>query len=157
MSAGASPVPVVTSTGTVRPSATATLDLPSGLTLLDYGPAQAYCKAVGTVDEFDARYTGMVPAKRLSFYTWRCADGVLLECTGGYLIQCLPRKRILDPSYAGFCAQIGTGDPPVGVWAQEYAYFVTCKDGQPVITGEKRLDARGFDTAAWKTIPPGTP
>ncbi|MBV8675453.1 MAG: hypothetical protein JOZ33_18670, partial [Acidobacteriaceae bacterium] len=58
-----------------------------------------YCRAVGTIDKPDARYTGpRLPvwmAEKLNlkpdqakFMEWRCADGQVLACLYGANIPC---------------------------------------------------------------------
>ena len=64
-----------------------------------YSSPVAYCKAVGTIDKPDARYTGpKLPgwmAKDLNLKTnqskymeWRCANGAVLACVYGANIPC---------------------------------------------------------------------
>ena len=64
-----------------------------------YTPPVDYCRAVGTIDKPDARYTGpKLPrwmAKQLNLTTgqsdqmeWRCASGKVLACVYGANIPC---------------------------------------------------------------------
>ncbi|MGE3858222.1 MAG: hypothetical protein AB7G21_14810, partial [Dehalococcoidia bacterium] len=113
------------------------------------------------VDDFDARYTGVVPQMLIPWHYWRCMDGNLMECSGwgaghGFL----------------HCAELDFSEAPQGPMADnckkegriiQWAYVSTlgyiwgCKDGIPVIVGQKAVDSRGFDSAVWRIVPRGIP
>src|SRR6202007_1910319 len=79
----------------------------------------AYCKAVGTIDKPEARYTGPklpawmardlnLKAGQSKMMEWRCADGAVLACVYGANIPCGSKantSQTLTPAIADYCRQ----------------------------------------------------
>jgi hypothetical protein len=139
----------------------------------------AYCKAIGTIDEPDARYAGTgVPDWVLKPYftaqdiaaaraqgrqpvygvSWRCVKGDVLVCQNAQTPSCLKPDTDRTPSAAmqKFCED-GQGSSPVvprvvtGT-ARMLAYEWGCQGKVPVIVKETPLDAEGFVAADWKHV-----
>lgn len=129
----------------------------------------AYCKAVGTIDTPDSRYTGpKLPAwmaKELNlktsqgkFMEWRCANGTVLACLYGANIPCdskantsrKPTAAIVDyckqnPD-AAFVPMVVTGHDTTVSWA--------CHSTNPVVIRSAAVDAQGYAKAYWRTVSP---
>ena len=128
-----------------------------------------YCKAVGTIDKPDARYTGpKLPgwmAKDLNLKTnqskymeWRCANGVVLACVYGANIPCdskantseKPTSAIVD-----YCRQ----NPdsmfvPMVVTGHETTVSWACHGSNPTVIRSAEVDAQGYAKAYWKVVSP---
>lgn len=139
----------------------------------------AYCAAVGTVDEPDARYSG--PAKPdavikgimkaldmpsdapaepfVETTVWRCMGGKLLACNIGANIPCMGKAntdRAPIPAVEQYCKENPSSDGiPAVVTGRETVYEWGCKDGQPTILRQfTQVDAQGFLSAFWYEIAP---
>jgi len=129
----------------------------------------AYCKAVGTIDKPDSRYTGpKLPewmAKDLNlkpdqdkFMEWRCAKGVVLACLYGANIPCdskantsrKPTEAIVDyckqNSDSTFVPMVVTGHETTVSWA--------CHGGVPTVIKSAKVDAQGYTKAYWRKVSP---
>lgn len=129
----------------------------------------AYCRAVGTIDKPDARYTGpKLPgwmAGKLNLtpdqsdrMEWRCAQGAVLACLYGANIPCAAKadtSRHPTPALASYCRtnpeapfvpMVVTGHETVVSWA--------CHAGRPVVTAVGAVDAEGYATAYWWRVAP---
>ena len=140
---------------------------------------QAYCRAVGTIDDPDARYTGRdVPDWiRAAFYTpgqiadikagrqpdygvaWRCVGGEVLGCQNAQTPSCMKPDtgRTPTPAMSEFCRR----DPGASViprvvtgTARMLAYEWICRGAEPSIAKATPLDAQGFVAADWKRVAP---
>lgn len=164
---GAPPSLAATGTVTVATTAQAT-----------YSDPFAYCAAVGTIDQPDARYAGpklppgvvnglqkalnlpgtpAPPVAQNSF--WRCMDGKVYACTVGANLPCQSKadvsKTPADDMNA-FCQQQPAADfIPAAVTGHDTIYEWGCKAGRPEITGQiAQVDARGYRADIWYQIAP---
>ena len=121
----------------------------------------AYCKAVGTVDFPDQRYSGpyltdaIANALRVPVTSspdrvkWRCDGGALLGCTSFRGSSCALTPSVTE--MLEYCTQNPNAQgllAPNGTWS--------CNDTEPVIpAGESwPVDGRGFLPGAWVEISP---
>ena len=134
-----------------------------------YRDPVAYCRAMGTIDRPDARYSGpKLPAWMAAklhldpgqgkLMEWRCARGAVLACLYGANIPCDAKadtSRTPTPAIAAFCSDnpnatfvpmVVTGHQTVVSWA--------CKGGQPVATKVGAVDAEGYAKAYWRRVAP---
>jgi hypothetical protein len=124
----------------------------------------AYCRAVGTIDEPDQRYTG--PRKPQAFWRafemdgshgmleWRCMDRTVYACASGNSPICGkmgPNDNIAairqfcreQPNAIGVPAAV-TGRFPV-TWR--------CRQGKPIMEqGDFRVDNQGYPVEYWKMM-----
>src|SRR5215813_10101554 len=127
----------------------------------------AYCKAVGTIDKPDSRYTGpKLPewmARDLNlkpdqdkFMEWRCAKGVVLACLYGANIPCdskantsrKPTEAIVD-----YCKQNPDSTfVPMVVTGHETTVSWACHGKSPVVINAGAVDAQGYARAYWRTV-----
>ncbi len=117
---------------------------------------QAYCRAVGTIDAPDSRFTGAsVPDWiRAAFFTpdqvaaikaGRQPDyGIAWRCVGGEVLAC---QNAQTPS----CMKPDTDRMPTPGMR---AYDWVCRGPEPTIAKETPLDAQGFVAADWKRVDP---
>lgn len=144
-----------------------------------YSDPFAYCAAVGTIDEPDARYTG--PAVPLSVVEglrkamglsesaplepllrgtyWRCMEGQVYACTVGANVPCTEKADVSrEPTEAmiEFCrSNPGAENIPAAVTGRATVYAWRCAGEEPVV--EKQVaepDARGFLSNFWYQISP---
>ena len=141
---------------------------------------QAYCRAVGTIDAPDSRFTGAsVPDWiRAAFFTpdqvaaikagrqpdygiaWRCVGGEVLACQNAQTPSCMKpdTDRTPTPAMRGFCRDDQGSSPviPRVVTGTErmLAYDWVCRGPEPTIAKETPLDAQGFVAADWKRVDP---
>lgn len=149
-----------TATSLAQPAGTQ----PGGTTGETYSDPFRYCKAVGTVDYVDARYTGeMVPpiiAEALRMprqssrdrVTWRCYEGTLVGCSSFAWPRCgmVPTADEL----VAFCRNFPDVPrliAPQGPWA--------CEAGKPKLPDDASwpVDPRGFAAGAWLAIEQAAP
>lgn len=165
------PAPPVTSTPTAVPTAMATPQ-PSSFT-----DAFAYCRAVGTIDAPDARYTGdkvpeavakaiqkamgLAPDMPLQILQgnsfWRCMDGKVYGCSVGANIPCQSKadtSKTPNDGMTQFCAANPASDfIPAVATGRETIYAWKCVGGKPQI--DKPVftpDARGFIKEFWYAL-----
>lgn len=134
-----------------------------------YSGPVPYCRAIGTIDKPDSRYTGpKLPrwmARKLNLtpgdadkMEWRCANGAVLACLYGANIPCdskanssaQPTAAVSDycrenPD-ASFIPAVVTGHETNVSWA--------CRRGKPYVTGSAELDAQGYVKAYWQPVHP---
>jgi len=133
---------------------------------------QAYCRAAGTIDGPDQRFTGdkipdwMVapfvnPQYPRAIYgiSWRCVQGNVLVCQNAQSPSCLKANTDRTPSAAmsEFCrGNVNSQVIPRVVTGTErmLANNWICRGTEPAIAKESRLDAQGFVTADWKRVDP---
>ena len=131
---------------------------------------QAYCRAVGTIDEPDQRFTGTsLPAwmtapfvnpqypRALYGISWRCMTGSVLVCQNAQSPSCLKANTDQTPSAAmrEFCGSNANSQaiPRVVTGTERMlAYNWVCRGIEPAIAKATRLDARGFVAADWKVV-----
>ncbi|MFN8474980.1 MAG: hypothetical protein U0822_22525 [Anaerolineae bacterium] len=138
-----------------------------------------YCKAVGTIDEPDARYVGPAnpEAVALSLFrsqvspdkpmdpqvvkstTWRCADGKVLACNFGANIPCREKANTDKTPTAAmndFCKANANSDfIPMAVTGRATVYAWKCVNGTPTIDKQvTEPDAQGFLANVWHPVDP---
>lgn len=128
-----------------------------------------YCRAVGTIDKPDARYTGpKLPrwmAKQLNLTTgqsdqmeWRCASGKVLACVYGANIPCNAKANTNSTPTAAitdYCRENPSADSvPAVVTGHETNVSWACRTGQPYVTGSAELDAQGYVKSYWRVMAP---
>jgi len=144
-----------------------------------YGDPHDYCRAVGTIDVPDNRYTGpdepsavlealytpqqIATAKsegrKPNMYSiaWRCMDGQAWACeedmSGAACMQ-VNRSRTPSPEMVRYCqASPGAGIPRAVTGTQwMLAHDWTCRGTSPVIARSHPIDPRGFAPVAWKQL-----
>jgi hypothetical protein len=138
----------------------------------------AYCKAVGTIDAPDARYSGAkVPAlivtglqKALKLTgtptpaltqssLWRCMDSKVYACTVGANLPCADKAnvdRTPTQPMKDFCKANPASDViPAVVTGRDTIFDWRCTGGAPVISKQlTQVDARGYQTDIWYEIKP---
>ena len=132
------------------------------------GPVQ-YCRAVGTIDKPDARYTGpKLPkwmARKLNLnlnqenqMEWRCANGAVMACLYGANIPCNSKANTnSQPSSAvrDYCQQNpDSSSIPAVVTGHETNVSWACRGEQPYVTNTAELDAQGYVKAYWQVVTP---
>jgi hypothetical protein len=145
------------------------LPLGSSAFAQSYADPMPYCKAVGTIDKPDARYTGpKLPAwmaKQLKMQPeqgkmmeWRCADGAVLACQYGANIPCdskavvnqTPTQATLD-----YCRQNPDSQfVPMYVIGHSSAVSWACHGPRPVVLHSAQVDAQGYQTEYWHKVTP---
>jgi hypothetical protein len=134
-----------------------------------YSDPVPYCKAVGTIDKPDARYTGpKLPAwmaKQLNMQPdqgklmeWRCAGGAVLACQYGANIPCdskavtsqKPTQPIID-----YCKQNpGSDFVPMVVTGHDTNVSWACHGSTPAVIHSAQVDAQGYQTTYWHKVSP---
>jgi len=139
----------------------------------------AYCRAVGTVDKPDRRWTGPavpdaviegliraadlpveVPRDQLRRATfWRCMDGHVYACFVGANLPCQSKantRRIPSVAMWRFCRENPDADViPAAVTGRETVYLWRCTGRRPAIVRQVDApDARGFLKRIWYRISP---
>lgn len=124
-----------------------------------YDDPFAYCRAVGTVDYVDYRYTGpatveaitstlLIPAgSARDRVRWRCFEGAVLACTSYIGPICDMAPTVLE--MREFCERNPNVEQllaPSGTWA--------CIDGKPQLPANASwpVDARGFLPQGWIAV-----
>jgi hypothetical protein len=128
-----------------------------------------YCKAVGTIDKPDARYTGpkLPPwmAEKLNLkpsqgklMEWRCANGAVMACLYGANIPCgskaitsqKPTQPIID-----YCRQNPDSQfVPMVVTGHETTVSWACHGPRPEVIESSPVDAQGYAKAYWHAVSP---
>lgn len=153
--------------------------VPPTATPSTFSDAFAYCRAVGTIDAADARYSGpKVPdnvaaalrkAMKLPADTgdpnfaartfWRCMDGQVYGCNVGANIPCSSKASTSQtPSQAmnEFCGANPAADViPAVVTGRETVYSWRCTGGKPAIDKEvTKVDKQGYASNFWYELTP---
>ena len=141
---------------------------------------QAYCRAIGTIDAPDRRFTGhgvpdwiqaaflspqeiaAIKAGRRPDYgiAWRCVQGEVLACQNAQSPSCMKPDTDRTPTAAmrDFCRDDKAALPviprAVTGTARMLAYDWVCRGAAPAIARETPLDAQGFVAADWKRVGP---
>ncbi len=137
----------------------------------------AYCAAVGTIDQPDARYTGpkvpesiaqglkkasgaaadapLEPFTNGSF--WRCVDGKVVACFVGANLPCESKAntdKTPIPAMNEYCTANTTSDfIPAAVTGHDTIYAWACKDGKPAVDKQVfHVDTRGYIQEIWYPI-----
>jgi len=128
-----------------------------------------YCRAVGTIDRPDARYSGpKLPAWMAAtlhldpgqgrLMAWRCARGAVLACLYGANIPCDAKadtSRTPTPAISGFCRENPNATfVPMVVTGHETVVSWACKNGQPLPAKVGAVDAEGYAKAYWRRVAP---
>lgn len=143
-----------------------------------YNDPFAYCKAVGTVDTPDDRYTGPgvpeiiaeglrnafnTPDTPLDIYMrgtfWRCMNGKVYACNVGANLPCQAKAdtdRSPTQAITDFCEQNPDADViPMYVTGRETVYEWRCTNGAPEIVRQLvQPDERGFLSNIWYEVSP---
>lgn len=134
-----------------------------------YADPVAYCKAVGTIDKPDSRYTGpKLPvwmAKDLNLkpgqgklMEWRCAGGALLACVYGANLPCDSKANTSKkPTTAilTYCRQNPDSKfVPMYVTGHETTISWACHGSNPAVIRSAPVDAQGYAKAYWKPVSP---
>lgn len=139
----------------------------------------AYCKAVGTIDAPDARYTGakmpedLAKALRAKFAApvdssleswvnnsfWRCMDGRVYACNTGANLPCQEKadeSRTASAGMIDYCQTNPVTDHiPAFVTGRATIYLWSCTDGKPVVVRAlTKPDARGYIANVWYDLTP---
>ncbi|MDN5864466.1 MAG: hypothetical protein L0I62_04535 [Gammaproteobacteria bacterium] len=144
-----------------------------------YDNVFAYCRAVGTIDRPDARYTGANPppaviaglieafhappsASRTQVFTlstsWRCMDGHVYACTVGANLPCQAQantRRTPTEAENEYCAaNPDAGFIPMSVTGHNTVYDWRC-EGAKAVAGKQlsEVDERGYIADIWYRIP----
>jgi hypothetical protein len=145
-----------------------------------YSDAFAYCRAVGTVDAPDARFTGAkmpqavarglmratgAPAAApldlfVSNSFWRCMNGKVYACTVGANLPCQEKadtRQTATSGMLGFCSDDPNAEIiPAVATGRATVYLWRCSSGTPTVVRQvSQADARGFIANIWYEIPPG--
>jgi hypothetical protein len=138
----------------------------------------AYCRAVGTIDAPDARYTGprvppsvarglqkafaappdgpLEPFLESSF--WRCMDGKVYACSIGANLPCQEKadtSRTPSSGVKEFCRANSDVVVPMYVTGRATVYEWRCANGQPeIVRRVTEVDARGFLANVWYALAP---
>ena len=135
----------------------------------EYRDPLAYCQAVGTINQPDARYVGpKLPAwmaKQLnlqpgqdSMMEWRCSNGAVLACVYGANIPCnstantnqTPTAAITNYCHhnknASFIPMYVTGHETAVTWA--------CQGKTPIVVGIAPTDGQGYASGNWRKVEP---
>ena len=144
---------------------------------LTFDDPVSYCAAVGTIDQFDSRYTGptepeVVRAGLAAAFGnpnalfpeqgvfLRCVDRQLLACTVGANLNCGMVNTSATPTTAEikYCQDNPNSDfIPLVVVGHDGIYDWQCRAGQPSIARQaSHVDPRGFVQEFWHLIPPAT-
>ena len=134
-----------------------------------YADPVAYCKAVGTIDKPDSRYTGpKLPAwmaKDLNLkpdqgklMEWRCANGAVLACVYGANLPCDSKANASQKpttAIAKYCQQ-NPDSKFVPMYVTGHATTVSwaCHGSNPVVIRTAPVDAQGYAKAYWKPVSP---
>ena len=177
-SPAAAPTANVAPTATQAAAPTATQAVaPTATQAATFSDPFAYCAAVGTVDEPDARYVGpkmpdaIVKGVMKAFGAsadapvelfannsfWRCMDGKVYACTVGANLPCTAKadtSRTPTAAETEFCTANPNADVvPAAVTGRETVYEWRCKDGAPEIVRQIFTpDARGFISDFWYAL-----
>lgn len=139
----------------------------------------AYCKAVGTIDAPDERYTGPAVTERIAAglrdafglpasasiapflrgTSWRCMNGALYACNVGANLPCQAKadtSRTPTAAMIQFCTvQPEAAAIPMVVTGRETVYLWRCLQGVPLILKQVTSpDERGFLANIWYRIEP---
>lgn len=151
--------PAPTSAPQIAPLVAEPTTVLAGLPPATYDDPFAYCRAVGTVDYVDYRYTGpatveaitstlLIPAgSARDRVRWRCFEGAVLACTSYIGPICDMAPTVLE--MREFCERNPNVEQllaPSGTWA--------CIDGKPKLPANASwpVDARGFLPQGWITV-----
>ncbi len=137
-----------------------------------------YCRAIGTIDAPDARYTGpklphwivqalrravQAPPSAPSFLfhhtVWRCLEGQVMACTTGANIPCDQKadaSRMPSRGAARYCAHSKTADVvPAYAAGRATVFEWRCAAGEPVAARQiLSVDAAGYPSAFWHAVTP---
>jgi hypothetical protein len=139
----------------------------------------AYCAAVGTLDQPDARYTGpktpdavvkglmkasgASPDAPLAAFSqgtfWRCMDKQVYACFVGANLPCDSKANTSqEPTQpmAEYCKANPAADfIPAAVTGHDTIYAWACKDGVAVTSSQIfHVDSQGYIQEIWYAIPP---
>jgi hypothetical protein len=129
----------------------------------------AYCRAMGTIDKPDARYTGpklpgWMAAKlhlepsQANMMEWRCAGGTVLACLYGANIPCDAKadvSRTPTAGITGYCRENpGSSFVPMYVTGHESVVSWACQGSEAVVSDVGAVDAQGYAKAFWESVAP---
>ncbi|MCL4393978.1 MAG: hypothetical protein M1482_04090 [Chloroflexi bacterium] len=139
----------------------------------------AYCRAVGTIDIPDARYTGdkmpetlakglqkasgASPDAPLQMFVqnsfWRCMDGKVYACTVGANLPCESKgvvSKTPTPGETDYCKSSPDSEYiPAVVTGHDTVYAWRCTAGAPTVVKQVfTTDAQGYIAEIWYVINP---
>ena len=126
---------------------------------------RAYCRAVGTIDEPDSRYTGPKEPKELkeaaglgadevAIFAWRCMDSSVYVCGSGNSSIC-HKMTPYDNMAAikNFCGNEPNAEQVPASDSNRFPASWSCRKGKPYLQGgDFRVDKRGFPVEYWKRL-----
>jgi hypothetical protein len=128
-----------------------------------------YCRAVGTIDRPDARYTGPklpgwmaaqlhLQPDQAKFMEWRCAQGAVLACLYGANIPCNAKavtSREPTAAVIQYCQENpGSDFVPMYVTGHDTVVSWACQGPAPLVKNVERVDAEGYAKAFWQAVSP---
>ncbi len=129
--------------------------------------AQAYCRALGTIDAPDRRWAGpaLPPwiAHRLrladdAWVAWRCAGGRVLACVYGANRRCDAKARTARRAGAAvraYChAHPGAAFVPAVVAGHDDAVWWRCRGRRALAWHADAVDAQGYRARDWQPVTP---
>ncbi len=132
-----------------------------------YTDAQAYCRALGTIDAPDRRWAGpkLPPwiARRMlvdedAWVAWRCADGQVLACVYGANRRCDAKARTsrhADAAVRAYCHAHPDADfVPAVVSGHDDAVWWRCRGRRALAGHVDAVDARGYLARDWQAVTP---
>jgi hypothetical protein len=178
------PATVLPATDVATPTAIA-LASPTASTSVQASPPGtftdpfAYCSAVDTIDQPDARYTGSktpeavvkglmkasgapadAPVQAFSQGTfWRCMDKQVYACFAGANLPCDSKANTSQTPTAAmndYCKANPSADfIPAAITGHDTIYAWACKTGAPVIGSQVfHVDSQGYIREIWYAITP---
>lgn len=134
-----------------------------------YADPIPYCKAMGTIDKPDSRYTGpklpawmakdlnLKPDQR-KLMEWRCAGGAVLACVYGANLPCDSKantSRKPTEGIVNYCKQNSDAKfVPMVVTGHETTISWACHGSDPAVIHSAPVDAQGYAKAYWKPVSP---
>ena len=143
-----------------------------------YDDPFAYCAAVGTVDEPDARYNGPempdsvvqgliqqgivsadAPPEFQKSAVWRCVNGQVWVCHFGANLPCQEKADLAQTPTAEmeeFCTANPTAEViPAAVTGRATVYEWKCSEGKPAVVRQVfQADAQGYLSDFWYELTP---
>jgi hypothetical protein len=129
-----------------------------------------YCTAIGAIDQFDARFTGVLPESKAAnlfkiepgalhegAFAWRCMNRAVWVCAQLNSPICgkTDISRAPTPAMSEYCKLDPDGPIPAVVMGHDHpaAYDWVCHKGVPTIARQLFApDPRGYPPDLWKQL-----